>query len=445
MPSQIANYIHRVESKKRSLDDVARKSPPRSRLNASETCQHACSASVQTARPDDIRQLQQTAGNRAVEQLLAGYHLSPKDAMGGPRASTDLDDNLNLHDSADSHEVNPLEEGSLLGMGLQQRIDASRGAGGSLSSPIRQQMEHSLGTELADVRVHTDPSADTLAQAVNAQAFTTGRDIFFRRNAYRPETAAGRKVLAHELAHVVQQGSLKGGMNGSLRLGRRGDHLEQEADRTARAVAEHPGSAATAGRSAAGQVSAATVQRVYEESTPIPLDEHGPESESAADQESKATTPEEEQSRRYKWVRKGKMKWEQKLRKEKKGKKEKQENMFTVPKLPEYNEEETKGFMDAGTQHAPTYYHPGGQPNPYQTRVQGGLLKRGGKSMDTVGTIPQFAKDKANRHMFTMGAEGEMMTANVGANAAKHGPFHHTSMSGGGRGCRGRRDEGQRR
>lgn len=61
-----------------------------------------------------------------------------------------------------------------------------------------------LGTSLAGVRVHDGPSADRAARSVGARAFALGDDLVFARGEYQPETSAGRRLLAHELAHVVQ-------------------------------------------------------------------------------------------------------------------------------------------------------------------------------------------------------------------------------------------------
>ena len=85
---------------------------------------------------------------------------------------------------------------------------AIRTAGGGQPSPdqLRSSMEQALGADLRDVRLHTDTQADQLNDALQSHAFTTGRDIFFRRGAYAPGTRDGQSLLAHELTHVVQQG-----------------------------------------------------------------------------------------------------------------------------------------------------------------------------------------------------------------------------------------------
>ena len=61
------------------------------------------------------------------------------------------------------------------------------------------------GVDLSDVRVHTDARAAESARAVNARAYTAGHDVVFGKDEYQPESSAGRRLLAHELAHVFQQ------------------------------------------------------------------------------------------------------------------------------------------------------------------------------------------------------------------------------------------------
>lgn len=90
---------------------------------------------------------------------------------------------------------------------VEQGIRAARGGGSALPAPIRRSMEGTLNTGLDAVRIHTDARADTLNRAISARAFTTGQDIFFKKDEYRPGSSDGRSLLAHELTHVVQQSS----------------------------------------------------------------------------------------------------------------------------------------------------------------------------------------------------------------------------------------------
>jgi hypothetical protein len=79
--------------------------------------------------------------------------------------------------------------------------------------------------------VHADADADLLASAVAARAFTTGTDIFFAAGQYRPDTPTGDRLLAHELAHVVQQRGAS--TSGPLTVSTPQDALERDAEAAA--------------------------------------------------------------------------------------------------------------------------------------------------------------------------------------------------------------------
>jgi hypothetical protein len=106
-------------------------------------------------------------------------------------------------------------------------------ATGGLDPDTRALMEHRFGYDFGAVRVHTGPTAESAARAHGARAFTVGHDIVFGRGAYDPASAAGRQVLAHELAHVVQQGR---GAGSAIP----GPQTERDADQAAAAFAAHP-------------------------------------------------------------------------------------------------------------------------------------------------------------------------------------------------------------
>lgn len=89
--------------------------------------------------------------------------------------------------------------------GVEERIQRSRGQGQPLGESVRAPMEQAFGADFSGVRVHTDGESHELNQAVQAKAFTTGQDIYFRGGAYEPGSRGGQELLAHELTHVVQQ------------------------------------------------------------------------------------------------------------------------------------------------------------------------------------------------------------------------------------------------
>jgi len=97
--------------------------------------------------------------------------------------------------------------GGELDDGAQRAIDRERGAGRPLDSRIRRRMEHAFGADFRSVRVHVGERVDRLNERIQARAFTSGSDVFVRRDEYMPETTAGQALLAHELVHTLQQGA----------------------------------------------------------------------------------------------------------------------------------------------------------------------------------------------------------------------------------------------
>ncbi|NOZ26255.1 MAG: DUF4157 domain-containing protein, partial [Nitrospirae bacterium] len=90
---------------------------------------------------------------------------------------------------------------------LQGRIKGTKGAGEPLSEPVREFMEARLNHDFSNVRVHTDSEAVRMNRELGAQAFTYGSDIYFNEGMYSPGSSQGKRLLAHELAHTIQQGA----------------------------------------------------------------------------------------------------------------------------------------------------------------------------------------------------------------------------------------------
>jgi hypothetical protein len=82
---------------------------------------------------------------------------------------------------------------------------SSLSGGESLSKKDKTFFESRMGYDLSNVRLHTDSKAAQSAQSINALAYTSGNNIVFDNNQYQPATESGKKLLAHELTHVVQQ------------------------------------------------------------------------------------------------------------------------------------------------------------------------------------------------------------------------------------------------
>jgi Domain of unknown function (DUF4157) len=90
---------------------------------------------------------------------------------------------------------------------VASHVDRTRGQGQPLDGATRSDMENHFSRDLSGVRVHTGENDARAARNAGAQAFATGRDIYFAADRYQPQTNAGRRLLAHELAHTVQNGT----------------------------------------------------------------------------------------------------------------------------------------------------------------------------------------------------------------------------------------------
>jgi hypothetical protein len=111
-------------------------------------------------------------------------------------------------------------------------VRARLGGGTPLAGAVRSRMEGAFGTSFADVRVHTDAHAERVSGSLDARAFTVGRDVAFGAGEFRPGTPAGDALIAHELAHVVQQ---RGGSSAppAASAGADYDRFERDADQAA--------------------------------------------------------------------------------------------------------------------------------------------------------------------------------------------------------------------
>jgi len=193
-------------------------------------------------RDEVILRLQRERGNSYVQRLVAARTASPspsQPATEPPQAGADD--------------------------ALAQRIQSASGSGATLAPSIRHTLETGLGADLSAVQLHTDPEADSLARSVDAVAFTTGSDIFFRANAYNPASPSGLHVLAHEAAHTVQQssGAVAGApASGGIRLSAPDDGFERGADAAAQRILAGDTHVSVAPGAPGSSGSASSLQRV---------------------------------------------------------------------------------------------------------------------------------------------------------------------------------------
>ena len=184
--------------------------------------------------------VQSTYGN-----AVASRNLQTQRTGGGKAASPPFDTGTSVQHfiqraAPTTAAMRPQEEE---GEPLDARIRAV-GVGQSLAPAVQRDLEGALGANLSGVRVHADAESDRLSRVVDAVAFTTGRDVFFRSEAYNPSSIDGMRLLAHEATHVVQQAS--GPVAGTpasdgVQISDPGDSFERQADRVADAVVSAAG------------------------------------------------------------------------------------------------------------------------------------------------------------------------------------------------------------
>jgi hypothetical protein len=131
-------------------------------------------------------------------------------------------------------------DGNGVAANAESAVDrASSASGSALPDDVRLKFESCLDTDLSGVRVHTGAESAQATQAVGARAYATGQDIHFAPGQYDPHSTAGQHLLAHEVAHTVQQsgGTVSAGApQYKLEVSTPGDTHEVEADRAADAM-----------------------------------------------------------------------------------------------------------------------------------------------------------------------------------------------------------------
>ncbi len=171
-------------------------------------------------------QLQRSYGNAYVQRLLSSRVIQPKLTVSQPddpyeveadRVAKEVTQNSasivqRLENSEEEEELQVKASGIQLETNdeTENRINASRGLGEPLADSARQSLEPRFGADFSEVKVHTGTEADTISRQLKAEAFTTGQDIFFKEGRYQPNSEDGKKLIAHELTHVVQQEGASG-------------------------------------------------------------------------------------------------------------------------------------------------------------------------------------------------------------------------------------------
>lgn len=90
---------------------------------------------------------------------------------------------------------------------FDSQLQTTKGSGSKMDEATKGELEQHTGTDLSGVNIHTGNDAHTMSESISAKAFTHGQDIYFKNGNYNPGTPEGKSLLAHEVAHTVQQGS----------------------------------------------------------------------------------------------------------------------------------------------------------------------------------------------------------------------------------------------
>ena len=114
-------------------------------------------------------------------------------------------DNLQTKPKVSAKQQGQKSIGGTLSANLESAINHARGSGRQLDLGLQQSMGQVMNADFSRVRVHTDAQSDRLSQSIQAKAFTTGQDVFFRNGEYQPHSKRGQALIAHELTHVAQQ------------------------------------------------------------------------------------------------------------------------------------------------------------------------------------------------------------------------------------------------
>jgi hypothetical protein len=151
--------------------------------------------------PAALISLQASTGNQAVTRLISRKMVNHRLSTNGSRLQRQEDE-----DDIQTSRLQSRTDGSFeAGADVQNRLSSSKNGGAPLSPEVRSDMEQRFGADFGSVKIHSDPKDAKLSRDIGAQAFTHGADVYMGEGKYDPGTTAGKRLLAHELTHVIQQ------------------------------------------------------------------------------------------------------------------------------------------------------------------------------------------------------------------------------------------------
>lgn len=223
-------------------------------------------AKLSVSRPNDP--LEQEA-DRFAEQVIQGH--APVVSHGAaPAVQRDaLEEAVEEADKIEDDEADTMPQGRGTGMLFAKRERETPAAlpahsipqreGQPLEPNVRRFMRERTGFDFAYVRIHADAEAAASASRLAARAYTVGSNIYFDRGQYQPESHEGRTLLAHELAHVVQQS--RGWVQPRLKVRPADDPHEREADAITRRVRATPAGPVSGTEAEGGSASSTSTEQ----------------------------------------------------------------------------------------------------------------------------------------------------------------------------------------
>lgn len=160
-------------------------------------------------------------GNKGLGQLFNGLLIQAKLTVGGAGDSYEREADKTaeqivsggtapngLKRTISKVQAKGNSAGTTLPKTAESQLKTNLGRGHSFDKKTRDYFEPRFGVDLGNVKIHTDDKAASMAKTLNARALTYGNNIAFAKGAYNPGTRAGKKLIAHEVTHTIQQGGV---------------------------------------------------------------------------------------------------------------------------------------------------------------------------------------------------------------------------------------------
>ncbi len=163
-------------------------------------------AKLSLGAPDDPMEHEAEAVAERVMRAPAQHFVQRK------CAECEQEEKLHRKETESAHPIE-VGTGASVSAEISRGIEATRPGGSAMDHHTLDFMENRFGASFSEVKIHKDAASAQLAGSLSAQAFTIGKEIYFNENKYNPDSDDGKRLLAHELTHVVQQNS---GINAKL-------------------------------------------------------------------------------------------------------------------------------------------------------------------------------------------------------------------------------------